>query len=179
MKTKTLVTLAALAVVMLLPAAVQADPLVISPATSFGSPALVVAGGVPVVFTGTLTNETSGTWFLGGSTFTFTGPGTVTIDTSPYDLSYPLTLAPGAVFGPSAFFTAAAALGTPPGTYQGSFSVIITDANGGFLFDITQEFFIAVREGQVIPEPASMLLLGGGLLGLAAARRRKRRQLTP
>ena len=172
MKTrKTLVTVAALAVLILLPAAAKADPV-----TLLLDANQVVPAGGSVTYNGSLTNAGAPARYLFDLSITFGDPG-LSYDASALFAAYPGAI-PGA--GPLvAFFDVFATLAVTPGVYGGSFTVLLSDVNGENIETITREFSVTVRGDVPIPEPATMVLLGSGLAGLAAARRRRRRQAAP
>jgi len=175
MKTKfkqLLIAMTVLAVLVMLPAAVQADPITLTLDITH-----TVAQGGSVTYNGTLSNGGTPARFINNVSLTFGGPASVTFDVSAFFSTVPAELNPGQTVT-GAFFTAMAGILTTPGTYIGSFSVLGGDNDTEENLLATQEFTLIVVPGgqDPIPEPATMLLLGSGLAGAAALRRRKRRQ---
>lgn len=177
MKTKfkqLLIPMLVLAALVILPAAVKADPITFTLDDSHS-----VAAGGSVTFFGTLSNGGPPGVFINGLSFSFASgaPGSISFNQAAFFANVPPVLAPGASVGPVAFFDVLVSALVPPGVYSGSVAVLggadeNADNNLG-----SQDFSITVTGGQpAIPEPATMLLLGTGLAGAAALRRRKRRR---
>ena len=175
MKTKfkqLLVAVAVLAALLVLPAAVKADPLTFTLDDTHS-----VAAGGSVTFFGTLSNGGPPTTFLNGISFSFASgaPGSITFNDATF-FALPASLASGATTGLVAFFDVVASALVPPGFYVGTVTILGGDNANAQNTLGTQEFSVTVTGGQpAIPEPATMLLLGTGLAGAAALRRRKRR----
>ena len=171
---KFVLALAAFAALALLPATTRADNLVFTftPATYTG------AAGSVVTLLGTFQNGPGAISFTGYQDNLQTGLSLSGM-TQPFDAI--AGLASNQTLGPVALFNVMIAPGTPDGT-------VFDFAHNSFdiFYDGTQQsdvassnFQIVVRnQGGVIPEPATMFLLGTGLASSALAMRRKRRQGT-
>ncbi|MGH9944920.1 MAG: PEP-CTERM sorting domain-containing protein [Pyrinomonadaceae bacterium] len=176
MKLKQLMLAAfALATLLLLPAATQADPLVFD-----NSPPVIVTGqGSTVMFSITIRNDGPGTLTITGAEFGgFTriiggmGDAGIEPDILPFFENFVLFdpefetgesrsgVALSVTIGPDVAF----------GIYRGLFTIFYDGAPPGGQI-VAQDFTV-----NVVPEPATMVLLGTGLAGVVGARLRRRRR---
>jgi len=130
--------------------------------------------GDPVTFSATLLNNTGVTENLNGDSFG--APSPLTLDDSPFQNNWPLSVVNGGTFGPTAIFTIDVPLGTPTGLYTGGFFEIL-GGPGAFDEDVvaTVDYTVNVTSSVTTPEPSSVVLIGGGLAVLFLVIRRRAR----
>jgi uncharacterized protein affecting Mg2+/Co2+ transport len=153
----------AIAGLLLAGTAAKADPLTITLAAPFQSG---VMDEVPVfAFDATVTNNSSSTVYLNADDWSVTAP--LTVDDSPFDNNYPLSLGAGDSFT-GVLFNVDVPSGTPQGLYTGTFEIL-----GGGPTDDTDVAGAATFNVQITPEPSSLLLMVSGLGALAGTLRRR------
>lgn len=176
MKLKQLsLAILALAVLVLLPAAAKADPIVMTLDASH-----TVAAGGTATFQGTFSNGGTPDRYVNAVSFTFSG-GFANFSFDPNDFfnAVPQFVPAGFSTGlsPVDFFDIAVSASAAPGTYTGSFTVLggATDSDQNPL--ATADFTLIVQGGATaVPEPATMFLLATGLGGAALAKRRAKKK---
>jgi len=125
---------------------------------------LFAVPGQSATFTGVVTNTGAAIAFLNGDSFVFPYP----IDDSPFFVTVPPTLAPGAsASGP--LFSALIPASAPLGLYVGSFSILGGDDAGAAAVLDTATFAV-----QAIPEPGTFAMFGAAVV-LAGWRLRRGR----
>ena len=72
-------------------------------------------------------------------------------------------------------FTVGIPVGTPVGSYPGTFSILGGSSPAAFFSLSTASFQVNVSVPAGVPEPATMLLLSSGLVGVAAKVRKRRK----
>ena len=154
--------LLALCLALLAPPAARAQlSFTLDPLSLSGSP------GSLLTFSGTLANTGASPLFLTGDSFTLAGTG-LSLDDTLFIEGAPLSLSGGESFaGP--LFAVWIAPAVPNGSYQGSFTVLGGPSDSAHGDLATQSFSV-----EVVPEPATGVLLAAGLLAAGALPRRRR-----
>lgn len=157
---------------MFIPGRASADGVSLTLSPASGTP------GSTVTVDGTITNDSAGTIYLNGESFTLGGSSFTNGDPTDFFLNAPISLDPGGSSGLIALFALQIASGTPDGSYSGNFLDIIgggpsdtTDVLGssGYSVDVVST---------VTPEPSTLVLFGVGLLGFLPLRRKITKDVT-
>jgi hypothetical protein len=121
--------------------------------------------GGSVTFQATAVNNMSFTENLNGDSLGALDPP-LTLDDSAFLNNWPFYLTADQTFGPEALFAIDVPLGTAPGDYLGSFSILggsgVNDQN----LLATVDFTVTVTSASSAPEPGTFVTLGGALVGL-------------
>jgi len=138
--------------------------------------------GNQLAFSATVANPSDSTvvMYLNSDSFNLDSP--LIIDDSPYS-NFPLSLNPGDLYT-DVLFNVDIPLGASPGLYQGYFSILgeidpVGTENGGATDTLaTVDFSVnvnnaSVGEGNLTPEPSSLVLLLTGMAVLAGIFRRR------
>ena len=133
-------------------------------------PSLAGTPGALLSFSGTLLNTGSAELFLSGDRFTLAGAGLTLDDTLFLENAPPSLLAGEGFAGP--LFSVFIGEASPPGEYQGSFTIL-----GGLSEGDQDELAPQSFTVRVVPEPGTGALVAAGLLplvGMSAVVRRRR-----
>ena len=170
MKNSQWFVVGAIGALLMLAPVMRADGVDISVAPISG----VAGSSVEVV--GTVINNTSGTVFLNGDTFSVTGPD-LNLDDTDFFLNAPFTLDPSQSSGPFDIFTIDIGASATPGVISPNFFSILggSDAGAGDVIG-TVTFDVTVQGSSPVPEPSELLLLIFGIAQVGVFGTRLRRQ---
>jgi len=141
---------------------------------TLSSPQQTGLPGTTLSFSGTVSTPSSNT----GAVFlndvgTFSS-GFLVLNDTPFFLNSPHSMAPGQT-NTFVVFTVGIPVGTPVGSYPGTFSILGGSSPAAFFSLSTASFQVNVSVPAGVPEPATMLLLSSGLVGVAAKVRKRRK----
>ena len=137
--------------------------------------------GTSVEVVGTVTNDTSGTVYLNGDTFSVTTPD-LSLDDTNFFLNAPFSLDPSQSSGPFDIFVINIDASATPGAIGPNFFTILGGPDGGASEVIgTVMFDVNVQGTAPVPEPGEWLLLlvGIAMVGMMGSRLRAVRSLAP